>query len=303
MELRHLRYFVAVADELHFGRAAEKLFIAQPALSQQIQHLERELGVRLLERSSRRVSLSAAGAVFLAEARAILARVAGATEAARRADRGELGRLGVGFVASATYAVLPDVLRRFRERFPDVELLLYELTAAEQADALREGTINVGFARPFLEDPALIVEPVARENFVVALPEGHSLAAGESVPLADLAAEPFILFPSSPKPSYADTVYALCEGAGFTPQVAQEVREMQTAVSLIAAGLGVSLVPASVQNLRRLGVVYRPLRDPTPPTELVLAYRRDDSSPVLQGFLRAVRNNAPETEEGEHHAD
>ena len=303
MELRHLRYFVAVADELHFGRAAEKLFIAQPALSQQIQQLERELGVSLLTRSSRRVALSAAGAVFLADARAILARVTSATEAARRADRGELGRLGVGFVASATYAVLPDVLRRFRERFPDVELLLYELTAAEQAEALREGTINVGFARPFLEDPTLVVELVARESFVVALPEGHTLAAQERVALSDLAPEPFILFPSSPKPSYADTVYALCERAGFAPIVAQEVREMQTAVSLIAAGIGVSLVPASVQNLRRQGVVYRPLTDPAPPTELVLAYRRDDSSPVLQVFLKTVRNNAGETQQGEHHAD
>lgn len=303
MELRHLRYFVAVADELHFGRAAEKLFIAQPALSQQIQQLERELGVQLLTRSSRRVALTAAGVVFLADARAILARIAAAAESVRRADRGELGRLGVGFVASATYAVLPDVLRRFREGFPEVELMLYELTAAEQAEALREGTINIGFARPFLEDPALIVEPVARESFVVALPEGHALAAQSNVALSDLAPEPFILFPASPKPSYADTVYALCEGAGFAPQVAQEVREMQTAVSLIAAGIGISLVPASVQNLRRQGVVYRPLTDPTPLTELVLAYRRDDSSPVLQVFLETVRNNQSETQQGERNAD
>lgn len=303
MELRHLRYFVAVADDLHFGRAAEKLFIAQPALSQQIQQLERELGVRLLTRSSRRVALTVAGTVFLSEARAILARVSSALEAARRADRGELGRLGVGFVASATYAVLPAVLRRFREDFPDVELLLYELTAAEQAGALRDGTINVGFARPFLDDPALVVEPVARESFVVALPEGHPLAARKSVALTDLAPEPFILFPSSPKPSYADTVYALCESAGFTPQVAQEVREMQTAVSLIAAGIGISLVPASVQNLRRQGVVYRPLSHPTPPTELVLAYRRDDTSPVLQVFLQTVRNNGDEPQQGEQYAD
>lgn len=303
MELRHLRYFVSVAEALHFGRAAEKLFIAQPALSQQIQQMERELGVQLLARSSRRVALTAAGAVFLTEARAILARVASAMEAARRADQGELGRLGVGFVASATYAVLPDVLRRFRELYPDVELLLYELTAAEQAVALRDGTINVGFARPFLEDSALVVEPVARESFVAALPEGHPLTEGDDVSLGDLATEPFILFPSSPKPSYADTVYALCEGAGFTPQVAQEVREMQTAISLIGAGIGISLVPASVQNLRRRGVVYRPLREPTPPTELILAYRRDDSSPVLQVFLQTVRNNTAESEEGETYAD
>lgn len=303
MELRHLRYFVTVAEELHFGRAAERLFIAQPPLSQQIKQLEAEIGVRLFERTSRRVMLTAAGEVFLKETRAILTRTEQAVELARRADRGEVGRIGVGFVASATYAVLPDVLHRFRVQHPDVELLLDELTAAEQMNALREGRIDVGFARPFIEDTQIMVESVAREPFIVALPEGHPKATEDDLSLPGLVGEPFIVFPAEPKPSYADTVWALCAGAGFAPQAAQEVHEMQTALGLVAAGIGMCIVPASVRNLGRQGVVYRSFREPTPPTELALAYRRGDSSPVLQGFLQVVRNRAREIEGGDQDAD
>ena len=289
MELRHLRYFVTVAEDLHFGRAAERLFIAQPPLSQQIQQLERELGVALLARTSRRVRLTAAGEAFLADARQILARVEGATQTAQRAARGEIGTLSIGFVASATYEVLPDVLHRFRELAPEVQLLLYELNAAEQAQALRGGKINVGFARPAIQDAGWVAEPVAREPFVVALPARHPLAAAPVVSLAALTPEPFILFPPDPKPSYADLVQALCARAGFAPSVAQEVREMQTAISLVAAGMGVALVPASVQNLRRRGVVYRPLAEASATTELSVVYRADDPSAVLPIFLQTVR--------------
>ncbi len=292
MELRHLRYFVAVAEELHFGRAAARLFIAQPPLSQQIRQLERELGVPLLERTSRRVRLTAAGESLLADARRVLAGVESAALSAQRAARGEVGTLSIGFVASATYEILPDVLRRFRERHPEVALLLSELNAAEQAQALREGAINVGFARPAIREAGWVVEPVAQEPFVAALPERHPLAGVGAVSLAGLAGEPFILFPSDPKPSYADLVQALCAQAGFAPSVAQEVREMQTAISLVAAGMGVALVPASVQNLRRRGVVYRPLADATATTELSVVYRAEDLSAVLPVFLRTVRESA-----------
>ena len=289
MELRHLRYFVAVAEELHFGRAAEKLHIAQPPLSQQIQQLEREMGVPLFHRANRRVTLTAAGQVFLGEVRRSLDGLAQAVQAARRADRGEVGILAVGFVASATYDLLPTLLAQFRAQFPDVELLLYELNAAEQAGALADRRIHVGLARPSLEDAGLVVETVLREPFLVALPETHPLAVRERPALAELSGEPFISFPENPKPSYADAIKAVCARAGFSPNVVQEAREMQTALSLVAAGLGVTLVPASVQNVRRRGVVYRPLADADATTELTVAYRRDDSSPPLSRFLEIVR--------------
>ncbi|MBV9852422.1 MAG: LysR family transcriptional regulator [Armatimonadetes bacterium] len=289
MELRHLRYFVAVAEELHFGRAAEKLHIAQPPLSQQIQQLEREMGVRLFHRANRRVTLTAAGQVFLDDIRRSIAGIEQAVQAARRADRGEVGTLAVGFVASATYDILPALLSQFRARFPEVALSLYELNAAEQAQALADRRIHVGLARPSIEDTGLAVETVLREPFLAALPEAHPLAARESLRLAELSAEPFILFPADPKPSYADAVRAVCARAGFSPRVAQEAREMQTALSLIAAGLGVTLVPASTRNLHRRGLVYRPLHDADAMTELTVAYRRDDLSPVLPRFLEIVR--------------
>jgi DNA-binding transcriptional LysR family regulator len=304
MELRHLRYFVTVAEELHFGRAAERLFIAQPPLSQQIQQLERELGVELLARTSRRVRLTAAGQAFLPEARQILARVETAALTAQRAARGATGTLSIGFVASATYDVLPDVLRRFRVQYPDVELLLSELNAAEQAQALRDKAINIGFARPAISEVGWAVESVVQEPFVAALPAQHSLAVSkEAVPLAQLAVEPFISFPPDPKPSYADLVQALCAWAGFVPRVAQEVREMQTALSLVAAGLGIALVPASVQNLRRRGVVYRPLTDVSATTELSVVYRADDLSSVLQVFLEVIRNSKTQGDGADDYAD
>lgn len=298
MELRHLRYFVTVAEELHFGRAAARLFIAQPPLSQQIQQLERELGVALFTRTSRRVQLTPAGEAFLTEARQILGSVAHAADSARRAARGESGWLGIGFAASATYDLLPAVLHDFRAAYPEVALSLSELNAAEQAQALAGKSIHVGFARPFIPDPALLVGAVQREPFLAALPEAHPLTAYLSLPLAALADVPFISFPALPTPSYAEVVRVACAGAGFTPQVVQEVREMQTALSLVAVGFGVALLPASVQHLHRDGVVYRPLSEPAPRTELTVVSRQGDPSPVLQNFLVIVRQQVQVREGG-----
>lgn len=289
MELRHLRYFVTVAEELHFGRAAARLFIAQPPLSQQIQQLERELGVTLFARTSRRVQLTPAGTAFLAEARQILAGVERAAEAAKRAARGETGWLGIGFAASATYDLLPAVLHDFRAAFPEVALSLQELNAAEQASALREKGIHVGFARPYAPEPNAVIHAVQREPFLAALPDSHPLTHFAALRLAELADEPFISFPASPRPSYADVVRLACKGAGFTPRVVQEVREMQTALSLVAAGFGIALLPSSVQHLHRDGVAYRSLLEPAPRTELAVVSRRDDPSPVLQNFLAVVQ--------------
>jgi DNA-binding transcriptional LysR family regulator len=298
MELRHLRYFVAVAEELHFGRAAARLFIAQPPLSQQIQQLERELGVTLLSRTSRRVQLTPAGEVFLMGARQTLAALDAAVQSARRASRGETGWLGIGFAASATYDLLPAVLHDFRAQFPDVHLSLMELNAAEQSVALRDRSIHVGFARPHAAEAEVAVEAVLREPFLVALPESHPLAAQPALSLPLLAGEPFVSFPERPLPSYAQVVRAVCEGAGFAPRVVQEVREMQTAISLVAAGLGVALLPASVQHLHRDGVVYRPLPDDAPRTELAVISRKEDASPVLENFLAIVRAQVGQRDSG-----
>lgn len=300
MELRHLRYFVTVAEELHFGRAAARLFIAQPPLSQQIQQLERELGVTLFARTSRRVQLTPAGTAFLAEAQQILSRVEAAAETAKRAARGETGWLGIGFAASATYDLLPAVLRDFRAEFPEVALALQELNAVEQAAALHEKIIHVGFARPYTPLPEAVVHAVLQEPFLAALPDTHPLTQSEFLHLGELAPEPFISFPEAPKPSYAEAVRLACEGAGFTPIVVQEVREMQTALSLVAAGFGIALLPSSVQHLHRDGVAYRPLLEPAPRTELAVVSRRDDPSPVLQNFLAIVQRQIALRDGGRH---
>jgi LysR family transcriptional regulator, benzoate and cis,cis-muconate-responsive activator of ben and cat genes len=289
MELRHLRYFLAVADELHFGRAAARLHIAQPPLSRQIQQLEEELGFALFTRTARRVRLTDAGRAFHAEARSIVARVGEATEAARRVARGEAGALAVGFVASATYALLPRLYRRFRERHPGVALTLAELSTAEQVEALRAGHIQVGLARPPVGDDTLAVEPLDEEPLVVALPARHRLAAERDVPLRALAAEPFVLFPRRPRPGWIDFVLGACAAAGFRPIVAQEVLELSTTVTLVAAGIGVTLVPASAQALRLAGVTYRPLRAPSPRTRLVALSRADEPRAAVRHFLDTAR--------------
>jgi DNA-binding transcriptional LysR family regulator len=303
MELRHLRYFIAVAEELHFGRAAERLCIAQPPLSQQIQQLERELGFALFHRAHRRVQLTAAGALFLEEARQLLAHLEKGVQAGRRVARGEVGWLGIGFVGSATYDVLPAILSAFREQYPEVELVLRELVSARQAQALRERRIQVGFARPALQEEDLLSETIVREPLLVALPEAHPRAVADLLPLRALADEPFILFPRHPRPSYADYVHSVCEQAGFSPRTVQETAEIHTAISLVAAGLGITLVPASIRSLRRPGVVYRPLEAPLPMTELTVAYRREEDSPVLHAFLRVARAVASQRHGDPSHGD
>jgi len=292
MELRHLRYFIAVAEELHFGRAAERLCIAQPPLSQQIQQLERELGFTVFLRTQRRVELTPAGRLFLAEARAALTGLEKAAAAGRRIARGEVGWLGIGFVGTAAYRSLPSVLSAFRSRYPDVELVLRELVSARQADALRDKRIHVGLARPALEADGIVCEPWITEPLLAVLPERHALANLPEIALIDLAEQPFISFPRHPKPSYADYVLFVCEGAGFSPHIVQETAEIHTAVSLVAAGMGVTLVPASMQTAHREGVAYLRFASPSPVSELSLVYRAGDTSPVLEAFLDVARQTS-----------
>jgi DNA-binding transcriptional LysR family regulator len=304
MELRHLRAFVAVAEELHFGRAARRLGVAQPPLSQLIRRLERDLGVALFTRTNRRVALTEAGAVLLPEARRIARDAEAAVDLVRRAQRGEVGRLTLGFVGSATDAVLPAILRAYRAECPEVMLDLRQLTSTEQAAALRAGALTAGLLRPPLDPThaaALAGETLLREPLVVALPHDHRLAGRGRVALKDLAGEPWILYPRERQPATYDQILAACRRAGFAPRVVQEAVEMQTIAGLVAAGLGVSLVPASVAGLRPAGVVYRPLPYPAPFVELTIAWRRDDDSALLAGFLATVRRVAAEANWREGH--
>jgi DNA-binding transcriptional LysR family regulator len=292
VELRHLRYFVAVAEELHFGRAAARLEIAQPPLSQQIRSLEGELGVSLFTRTTRRVELTSVGRSFLAEARRVLAQADRAVLTAKRAGRGEIGHLAIGFVPSADLDLLPRVLTLWRSRFPHVDVELHALLPGEQVDALRQGRIQAGFVRLPIDEAGLIVEPIQREPLVAALPEHHTLARRARVRVSDLKNDSLILFPRRIAPGYHDLLVAACQRAGFTPVVSHETESIQTNIGLIAAGLGVSLLPQSIRNLRRKGVVYRPLAPPVPYVEMAIAYARDDTSAVLQSFLRIVREGA-----------
>lgn len=292
-DLRQLRQFIAVAEHLHFGRAAAHLHISQPPLSRSIQELEARLGAKLFERSRRKVELTAAGAWYLEEARQVLTRLDRASRAVADLAAGGGGTLRIGFVTIADYSVLPGLLSRFKAANPGVSLSLRELVTEAQLDALAGGDLDLGFVLPPL--PAREVESIAvnREPLVVALPERHPLASGRGpIGVRALADEPFVMVPANLARGLADVVLGLCMRAGFAPRVAQEAVQMQTVVSLVSSGLGVAIVPASLLNLRRSGVVYRPVRDRHPRIELRLAWRRDARSVPLERFVELARRKA-----------
>ncbi|MDQ1814010.1 LysR substrate-binding domain-containing protein [Massilia sp. CCM 9210] len=295
LELRQLRYFVAVAEELHFGKAALRLHMTQPPLSQTIQGLEELLGAPLFARSRRAVELTPAGQALLPEARRILAASASLPALVRRAAGGEAGRLSLAFVSSADYSVLPPFLRSYRAAFPQVQIALQEATSDVQIDDLLHGRIDAGLLIPPLPDKArleLDYLKVLTEPLIVALPAGTSGATGDApVALASLPPLPLIIFPRPIAPALHDAILACFRAAGITPEIGQEAIQMQTIVSLVSAGMGMALVPQSVSNLMRPGVEYRALREPAPQVETGLAWRRDAVSPVLQGFLDLLRKN------------
>lgn len=290
VDVRRLRYFVAIAEELHFGRASERLHVAQPALSRQMVELENAIGATLFDRTRNQIRLTAAGEALLPRARDILGRIVETARIVRRAAEGRTGVLNVGFVGSATYSLLPQVLNSFRTNNPDVDLLLHAMNTAELKVALIERAIDVAFARPSIDDPEIVNEVVLEEPLVAALPDADPVADGTELSLADLARHPFVLYPRHPRPSFADTILRLCHEAGFAPTVAQETMELQTALGLVAAGAGVSLVPASVEDSHRLGIAYRRLKPPVPTTRLSIAYRRDNRAAVLSLFRATVKD-------------
>ncbi|QET00785.1 LysR family transcriptional regulator [Cupriavidus pauculus] len=289
MDLRQLRYFVTVAEELHFGRAAQRLAMTQPPLSQQIQALEEEIGVRLFARTRRSVMLTPAGQQWLPEVRRVLADAGALPALAQRFARGEIGSLTLAFVSTADYGILPDLLRRFRARHPDVQLHLREATSDIQFDALMDGTIDAGLViRPQM--PAmphgLSYLPLVREPLVLAVPDGWRPGTS-AISLRDAAHEPLIVFPRRSAPAFYDIITGYYAREGLTPTVAQEAIQMQTIVSLVSAGMGVALVPASLRNLRRTGVSYLALREAGPDIETGLVWREGAAgvAPVLRSFI------------------
>lgn len=258
IEIRLLRQFIAVAEELHFHRAAERLHMAQPPLSQAIRRLEAEIGVPLFVRNNRNVALTPAGTSFLKAARATLETLETGVEQARRVASGTSGSLKVVFVGTLHFNFLPRVVQAFRSSLPDVELSLREATTAEQVAALKAGLADIGLMRrPGIAVPELTFERIAREEIVAALPESHALAAEKQVFLTDLAQDDFIATPRSEGMGFYDQVIALCNAAGFSPRIVQEARQIETITGLVAGGLGVALVPASVGRGRREGIVFR----------------------------------------------
>jgi DNA-binding transcriptional LysR family regulator len=293
MELRHLRYFVAVAEELHFGRAARRLNLAQPPLSQQIRTLEEELGVRLFLRTSRKVELTEAGRLFLEQAGLVLASADKARHTMRAAHRGEAGRITIGFVTSAVYTFVPTILREFNRGRPNVEIRCFEMNSNEQKAALQERRIEVGFNRTLLNDPTLHAEILARERFVLALPADHPRAGDRKLRLRQFADDGFIQFSRAQGNVIYDGAIASCQRAGFSPRIAQESSGVQTTLALVAAGLGVAMVPASLQQLKRPGVVYRELPPgDTQELELALVWRKDGTSPLIETFVKIAREVA-----------
>jgi len=292
MELRQLRYFEVLGRTLNFTRAAEQLHIAQPPLSRQIRQLEEELGAELIDRNARPLALTKAGVFFLEQCTQMLGRLDEVRAATRRISAGQRRWFGIGFVPSALYGFLPGLIRSFRENSEGVEVVLSEMTSIQQAEALKAGRIDAGFGRLPLDDPQLVCEVIAQEPLVVALPCQHPLIKERHITLAMLASEPFILYPARPRPSYADQVLQQFRLRGLNLNNVIDANEMQTAIGLVAAGLGVTLVPGSVQRLRRDDIVYHALHEKDVSSPVIMNTRAGDANPDLQRFIEATRGHA-----------
>jgi DNA-binding transcriptional LysR family regulator len=298
MELRHLRYAIAIAEEQNFTRAAERLGIQQPPLSQQIRQLEQELGIPLFRRLTRKVELTEAGASFLADARAILEQVERAKSSAQRFSRGESGRIRIGF-AGATY-FQPEVtalIRDYRARYPGVQLMPEQSNTALLVEGLRTGEIDVAFVRPPIGGAdGLNTQLLVEEDMLVALPATHRLSRQASLSLSALAEETFILFPRAISPGLYDNLIAAFHQAGFSPRLGQEAPQIASIVPMIDAGFGISLVPRSVSQIRTAGVSYVPIAAPVPAAPIGIAYRQDHHSVALDNFValaHAKRQHTP----------
>ncbi len=295
MELRHLRYFVTVAERQNFTRAAGELHVAQPAISQQIKALEEELGVCLLHRTKRSVNLTAAGHAFLREAGEILAHAELSKQVARRAARGETGSLAIGCVSASVSGFLPELIRSYRKRFPAVRVHLFELTPEQQLQAFDRGKIDVGFTRPLAASVEMnfTQERIYRDRLMLAVPETHSLAKAGRVRLEQFAREDFVMLKRSEAPELVDQMTQLCVQAGFTPQVVSEPPMIYTVMMAVAAGIGVAIVPGCLRRSRQSGVRILPVSPASPTIDLVLARPKGESPPTVAAWLELLRERLP----------
>ncbi len=292
MELKHLTSFVAVAERLSFVRAAGDLHLSQPALTAQIKHLEEELGVQLFIRNRRTVRLTEAGTLFLIEAKATLSRAALAVERVQKAARGEIGRLTIGFVSSAALAVVPSIVIAFRKKNPGVTLDLINLRTASQVKGLLDKSIDIGFLRLPLSHEDLEITVIHRERFVVVLPRGHRLAREKRMRIAQLRDEPFVAYGRQWAPGFFDSVVQLCTREGFSPNIIQETGEMYTAIALVAAGAGIAILPRSVVLAQSAKVIMKPLPQSSGISEIAIATRAKDQSPLVRSFLMLAAEHA-----------
>lgn len=293
MELRHLRYFVCVAEERHIGRAAARLHISQPPLTRQIHDLEREVGTKLFKRTPRGVELTNPGRVFLDDAQKVLALAEVAAERANRAGQGIVGRLDIALFGTGIFGVIPLMLRRFRDDYPDVKLVLHSMTKAEQLEALAQERIDLAFNRLMRPVLGVVSEVLLTEELFVAAPSDHPLAQKKRVALKELEDEPVVVFPTGTRPSFIDHFVDLCRGAGFSPHVVAEMANVVHGIALVATGGALCLVPGSATNLHPPGVTYLPLRDrPRPQVDLCCVYREGDPSPMLERLLESMRETA-----------
>jgi DNA-binding transcriptional LysR family regulator len=288
MELKNLKSFVAVAEQLSFIRAARLLHLSQSALTEQIQKLEEELGVPLLLRDRRSVKLTAAGIVFLAEARATLARAEQAVERVQKAACGEVGRLRIGFVSSAALEIVPGIVVAFRSQFPAVSLDLTNLRTSSQVKALLSESIDVGFVRLPLSHDQLTIRVIHREPLVVVLPHGHPLANEAQIRLVQLQNEQFVAYARRWAPGFYDAVIQMCTREGFSPEIVQETGEMYTAIALVGAGVGIAILPRSVVLAQSRNVLMKPLPSSLGLSEIAIAVRRFNNSPLIGSFIRAA---------------
>ncbi|KRW95233.1 LysR family transcriptional regulator [Paracoccus sp. MKU1] len=292
MDFRRLRYFLAVAEELHFGRAATRLEIAQPPLSRQIATLEKEVGVQLFDRSRSQIRLTQAGMVLQEHARQILERLDAAYRETKAVGAGGAGRLRIAFVGSASHGVLPLLIKSYRSSYPDVELALSAVNNAELHRALISREIDIAVARPELRDDEFRRELLCREKLILALPDNSRLATQSELRFADLANETFVLYPRRPRPSYADVVLGICEKEGFAPARLELTQDFQSAISLVSVGVGLSVVPESVSVTQRPGVIYRPYSGHNPGTALTVHSRLDNRAPQVMNFIDVTRRFA-----------